>query len=108
MDVTHSSLRYALRATPLTILVGSVAVAVLMSTEYLFQPFVWRNWPWDEVMIGWLEVVRDRTVVALAIGVPLIAASRFAARALRSRLILSQLLELRRCSGARLVIHILG
>jgi hypothetical protein len=70
---------------PLTILVCSVAVALLMSTEYLFQPFVWRNWPWDEVMAGWLEVARDRTVVGLAIGVALVAVTRFPRLGLRSR-----------------------
>jgi len=68
-----------------TVLVGSVVVAVLMSTEFLFQPFVWRNWPWDEVLAGWLEVARDRVVVALMIGTALIGSTRVPARTLRAR-----------------------
>ena len=70
---------------PLTILAGSVAVGVLMSTQFLFQVFVWRHWPWDEVMSGWLEIARDRVVVALAIGVALVGAVSFPRRGLRSR-----------------------
>ena len=68
-----------------TVLIGSVVVAVLMSTEYLFQPFVWRNWPWDEVLAGWFEVARDRVVVALMIGSALIGSSRVPVRTLRAR-----------------------
>jgi hypothetical protein len=71
--------REAVRAPGLpvsTVLAVSVALAVLMSTQYLFQVFIWRHWPWDEVMLGWLEVARDRTVVALAIGTALIIGTR--------------------------------
>jgi hypothetical protein len=76
----------ALAQTPwFTVLICSVVVAVLMSTEFLFQPFVWRNWPWDEVLAGWLEVVRDRAVVALMIGSALIGSSRVPVRTLRAR-----------------------
>jgi hypothetical protein len=68
-----------------TVLGCSVVVALLISTQYLFQPFVWRNWPWDEVLAGWLEVMRDRVVIATAIGLALIAASRLPLRALGAR-----------------------
>jgi hypothetical protein len=61
---------------PHLVLAASVAVGALMSLQFLFQVFVWRHWPWDEVMLGWLEVLRDRTVVAVAIGLALVAASR--------------------------------
>lgn len=71
--------------SPSAILASSAVLAVLMSTQYLFQVFVWRNWPWDEVLAGWLEVVRDRLVVALMIGTALIVASRFALPGLRTR-----------------------
>ncbi len=47
---------------------------------FLFQPFVWRSWPVDEVLLGWMEVVRDRLVVALAVGLALIGAGRVPAR----------------------------
>jgi hypothetical protein len=35
-----------------------------MSTQYLAQIFVWRNWPVDEALLGWLYVLRDRLIVA--------------------------------------------
>lgn len=82
----HEAATAALSEMPSsTVLIGSVVVAVLMSTEFLFQPFVWRHWPLDEVLAGWLEVARDRVVVALMIGSALIASSRVPARALRTR-----------------------
>jgi signal transduction histidine kinase len=61
------------------------AIGVLLSTQYLAQPFVWRNWPWDEVLLGWLEVIRDDVVVALLLGVALLAAQRAPAPSLRAR-----------------------
>jgi hypothetical protein len=38
--------------SPWRTLGGGVLVAVLMSTQFLFQEFVWRNWPWDESAAG--------------------------------------------------------
>ena len=70
----------AWRLPPATVLPWSVLIAVAMSTQFLFQPFVWRNWPLDEVLLGWSEVVRDRVVVALAIALALIGAGRAPAR----------------------------
>jgi hypothetical protein len=58
------------------VLLAGLAIALLVSTQYLAQPFVWRHWPWDEVLLGWLEVLRDRAVVAVSIGLMLVAASR--------------------------------
>jgi len=49
-----------------TVLGYSIVVALLLSTQYLAQPFVWTHWPWDEVLCGWLEILRDRIVVASA------------------------------------------
>jgi signal transduction histidine kinase len=51
-----------------------------MSTQYLFQPFVWKHWSALEVLTGWLEVIRDRVVVALAIAAALLVVTRMAAR----------------------------
>src|SRR5262245_15094879 len=56
-----------------------------MSTQYLFQPFVWLNWPVDEVLAGWLEVLRDRVVVAVSIGLTLLCALRLPLRRLGAR-----------------------
>ena len=68
-------------ALPLAIVTG-----VLMSTQLLFQPFVWRNWPLDEVLLGWLDAVRDAVVVACMIAVAVawvtaVPVQRVAARA---------------------------
>lgn len=56
------------------VLPGALLVAVLLSTQYLVQPFVWRNWPIDEVLLGWLDVLGGRLVAALAIAAALLAA----------------------------------
>lgn len=58
------------------VLPGALLVALLFSTQYLFQPFVWRHWPVDEVLLGWLDVLRDRAITALAIGTAVLAAGR--------------------------------
>ncbi len=50
----------------------AAAVALLMSTQFLFQPFVWRNYLLDEVLSGWLTVARDRLVVGLMIALALV------------------------------------
>lgn len=68
-----------------SVLGGSIVIALLMSTQYLVQPFVWRNWPWDEVLAGWVEVARDRVAVAVCIGLALAVASRLPLASLRSR-----------------------
>ena len=47
---------------PAKMLACSILVALLMSTQYLCQQFVWEYWPVDEVLAGWLEVVRDRVI----------------------------------------------
>ena len=68
-----------------SVLGGGIVIALLMSTQYLAQPFVWRNWPWDEVLAGWVEVARDRVVVALCIGFAIVVASRLPLASLRAR-----------------------
>ena len=65
------------RPTSLTIvLAGATAIALVVSTQFLFQPFVWRHWPLDEILLGWLEVLRDRTVVAVTIALAFSAAQQ--------------------------------
>jgi signal transduction histidine kinase len=71
--------RTAAAQSPLAIgtaLQWAVLVAIGMSTQYLFQPFVWQNWPVADVLLGWVEVVRDRLVVALAIAAAVILGTR--------------------------------
>lgn len=45
---------------------AAAAVALLMSTQILFQPFVWRDWTALEVFLAWMRLARDRLLVALA------------------------------------------
>ncbi|HEY6132687.1 MAG TPA: hypothetical protein VIW70_01810, partial [Rubrivivax sp.] len=70
------------------VLPGALLVALLISTQYLFQPFVWRNWPVDEVLLGWFDIVRERVVTALAIGVALVLAGHAPVRSAVLRAVL--------------------
>jgi LytS/YehU family sensor histidine kinase len=50
---------------------AAFVVALLLSTEFLAQPFIWRYFASDEIISGWLLVMRDRLFVAVAIAVSL-------------------------------------
>jgi hypothetical protein len=60
-------------------------VAAAMSTQLLFQPFVWRNFSWDEVLQAWLELAGQRLAVALPIAALIALASRAPARSALAR-----------------------
>nr|WP_321985701.1 histidine kinase [uncultured Lichenicoccus sp.] len=47
-----------------------------MSTQMLFQAFVWRNWSAADILVAWLAIARDRLVVALMIAAMLVALGR--------------------------------
>jgi hypothetical protein len=49
------------------IFIWAALVAVLMSTEFLFQPFIWRDFSLDQIAPAWLAIARDRLVVAAMI-----------------------------------------
>ncbi len=49
---------------------------LLLSTQFLVQPFVWRNWPVPAVLGGWLHIVADRLLVAIPIGAAVWLATR--------------------------------
>jgi hypothetical protein len=53
----------------------ALIIAIGLSTQYLFQPFVWENWSWDEVLGGWFEVAANRAAVALCIALSIVAAN---------------------------------
>jgi hypothetical protein len=53
---------------------------LLLSTQFLVQPFVWRNWPLQAVLGGWLHIAADRLLVALSIGVAVWLATRTGGR----------------------------
>jgi len=67
MNQVATSLMTARIASPLRVLGVALALAFVVSTQFLFQPFVWRHWAPDEVLLGWLEVLQDRAVVAACI-----------------------------------------
>ena len=59
-----------------SVLAWATAGSLLMSTEYLAQPFVWRGWPVEDVLRGWTYVALDRLLVAISMALCVIAASR--------------------------------
>ena len=50
---------------------AAFVVALLLSTQFLAQPFIWRYFASDEILSGWLLVLRDRLFVAVAIALSL-------------------------------------
>jgi signal transduction histidine kinase len=70
---------------PIAVFGWAGAIGFLLSTKFLAQPFVWRNWPPDQVMDGWLRVLVDRTVVAMAIALAVVIGQRFSASGTRRR-----------------------
>src|SRR4029079_11911978 len=58
---------------------AALLVALLLSTEFLIQPFIWRYFAPDEILSGWLLVMRDRLFVAVAIALTLSLADPVAA-----------------------------
>ncbi len=69
----------------ITVFGWAVVIALLMATEFLAQPFVWRNWSVPEVLNGWLRISGDRLMVACAVAACLIAADRLRPRGRRGR-----------------------
>ncbi len=66
LDVRPSALAKATAGARLVaVLCLSVAIAFALSLQYLAQPFVWRNWPPEEVLEGWLVIFRDRLIVTV-------------------------------------------
>ena len=59
-----------------TLLGWAVVMAVAMSTEFLFQPFIWRNFSLAEILPAWLTIARDRVVVASMIALLLALVER--------------------------------
>lgn len=58
--------RVVLRSAVRTLTLAAV-LALAMSMEYLFQPFVWRHWPVDEVLLGWVSILGNRAWVVFLI-----------------------------------------
>jgi signal transduction histidine kinase len=79
--------------------VVSTVIAFGMSLQYLAQLFVWRNWPVNEVLEGWIYVFRDRLIVASLIALSTLVSSTLRPQSAFMRSVLLVLLVL---SGALL------
>jgi signal transduction histidine kinase len=75
-------------AGAMTALSLAATIAVGMSLQFLAQLFVWRNWPIDEVLEGWLYILRDRLIVAFAIALAILLFGVTRSQALRARTVL--------------------
>ena len=62
----------------------AVGVAALMSTQFLAQPFVWRNWPIEDIAVAWGRIAGDRVIVALAISLSVVVSARITGRSPRA------------------------
>jgi len=54
----------------------AMLAALLLSTQFLAQPFVWEDFPLDEIVAGWAFALADHLLVTMSIAV---AVTRFAA-----------------------------
>ena len=63
-----------------TALIWAAGIALLLSAQFLIQPFVWVHWPWDEVVLAWLGIARDRAVVASSMALAAVVATRLRVR----------------------------
>src|SRR5215467_12434687 len=89
LDVRPSALPAATAGARLGTALGLAAViAFALSLQYLAQPFVWRNWPVEEVLEGWLFVFRDRLIVTVPIAAAISATMLVRAESLQLRAVL--------------------
>ena len=72
--IAAQTLARAAAAPRLRIVLLALLLALLASTQFLFQPFVWRNWPLDEVLLGWFDVAGWFALVALTISAAVLGA----------------------------------
>jgi signal transduction histidine kinase len=72
----------------LSIFAWGGAIALVMSSEFLAQPFIWRSWGLGDIALEWAVILGDRLIVAGAIAACIVAAGRAPVRsaALRTAL----------------------
>lgn len=63
-------------ASAASVLAVAAVLGVALSLQYVAQPFIWRNWPPDEIFLGWLHVVQHCLVNALVLALALLVAAR--------------------------------
>ena len=89
LDVRPSALPAATAGARLGAALGLGAViAFALSLQYLAQPFVWRNWPVEEVLQGWLFIFRDRLIVTVLIAAAISATALVRTESLQLRAVL--------------------
>ena len=89
LDVRPSALAKATASARLVAaLCLSVAIAFALSLQYLAQPFVWRNWPAEEVLEGWLVIFRDRLIVTVLMAAAITVTALVRTESLQLRAIL--------------------
>jgi len=79
MGVLATSASYdahAWRLRPATALGWSLVLALAISTQFLVQPFVWRNWPLEDIAGGWVRVFAGNAIIATCVGAALVAVGR--------------------------------
>ena len=82
---SHEGSALAWHPSLASVLGWAVLVGLAMSAQMLFQPFVWRNWPWDEVVAAWARQAALRVAVSLVIALALSCAWRVPARSAAAR-----------------------
>lgn len=63
-------------------------IGIVMSTQFLAQPFIWRNYPLADVAGGWATIARDRLIVAGIIGGMLALVSRIRTSSLAKQIVI--------------------
>ena len=66
----------------------ALAIGMVVSTQFLSQVFIWRDYPLVDIMTGWRAIARDRLIVSGIIGAALMLVGRVRTRSLASRLAL--------------------
>jgi len=63
-------------------------VAASLSTQYFFQPFVWRYWPIQNLILGWISVFLDQLVLVGPVAIALFAINEIHVESERRRIVL--------------------
>jgi LytS/YehU family sensor histidine kinase len=69
----------------------AIVLALMMSTQFLFQPFIWRNFDLSDILPAWISILRDRLVVAMFIAAALALLGEKADRSLPKRMTLQMM-----------------
>lgn len=71
-----------------TAMAAAAGLAGLMSTQFLIQPFIWRNFGFAEILEGWRDILLGDLAVALPLALAMTAAEWLRVRGQAARLTL--------------------